>query len=66
MFEQTIDFEKLSVEEAKRDYPALWFTYRQYFSELSDEQIAIAVSVAVGTCPHCWEYPRGCKCWNDE
>ena len=60
-----IEFEKLSVEEAKQ-YPSLWVTYREQFRELSDEQVAIAVSIAVGTCSECREEPRGCECWNDE
>lgn len=60
-----IDFERLTVKEAKADYPYLWETCRHEFGRLSDEQIATIISITTGVCPYCWERPRKCSCWND-
>jgi hypothetical protein len=60
-----IPFERLSIEEAKQEYGALFFTFQQHFC-FSEEQSAKAVSIATGVCPYCWESERGCHCWNDE
>lgn len=46
-----IDFERLTVKEAKVEYPYLWETYRHEFSHLSDEQIATIISITTGFAP---------------
>jgi hypothetical protein len=65
MWKTVIPVEILSVEEVKEHYARLMFTFQQYFA-MSEEKSALAVSIAVGVCPHCWESSHGCQCWNDE
>ena len=60
----SLPVEKLSVEEARRDF-ALLFNLMQKRLNLDDEATAAAVSIAVGICPHCYDSSRGCKCCDD-
>lgn len=64
--EQVINFEPLSIEEVKKDYHVLFETYQYEFPNSTEREIAIMVSIAVGTCPHCHESNRYCQCWNDD
>lgn len=70
---ENVDLEKvvyvphLTIEESKSEYPYIFNTFRWTFMELSDEDIAEMVEIAVGICPHCHErMAMGCQCWNDE
>jgi len=62
---EIIQVEELTIEEAKECYSKLFSTFKEMLS-CSDIEATIAVSIAVGTCSHCLEYPIGCQCWNDE
>ena len=65
MIQRIIQVDRMSVDEARKDYGRLFFTFQQYLG-LNEEDSAIAVSIATGVCPHCWEEEYGCQCWNDE
>jgi hypothetical protein len=52
----------LPTATVRERYPDLWATYRERLPTLDDQQLATAVSVAVGVCLHCFEAPRGCSC----
>jgi len=69
------EFRHETVEGCQQEYPSLWATAKSSFPYLADDQIALVVSLVVGTCPHCHEAPStgtslqnmmGCQCWNDE
>lgn len=57
---------KFNVEDAKAEYPHLWDTFHSELPNLSDEDIATAISITTGVCSSCWERPNRCSCWNDE
>lgn len=59
------EFERLSIEEAARDYPHLWATIEKTL-HLTQSNIALMVSIVVGTCGACRDDASGCQCWNDE
>jgi hypothetical protein len=61
-----IKVKELTVEEAREQYPVLWDTYNATFLAESLASVAKMVSIAVGTCPHCWEKPVGCSCMKEE
>lgn len=63
--ETIIDVIVLPIDEAKHDYAHLFNTFQQLLT-LNDEQAALAVSITVGTCHHCYEKPKDCQCWNDQ
>lgn len=56
----------LTTSEAETEYSVLWETYSHYLPGLTHDQRAVAISIAVGTCPYCHEDTRDCQCWNDE
>lgn len=61
----TINYELIPLVEVKKDFEKLFNTFKTAI-DLTDEQVATAVSIATDACPHCWEHERGCQCWNDE
>lgn len=58
-------FEQLSIEEAARVHPRLWATIESTL-HLTQSNIALMVSIVVGTCGSCHDSEHGCQCWNDE
>ena len=65
-------FTRLTPEEAKAQYPALFATFKAEFSwsgiALSgnfDKMIAAMVSIAVTLCAECGNPPKECYCWQD-
>lgn len=48
------------------EYPALWLESERILPDLSDDDRARVVVLAVGTCMHCHAAGRDCQCWNDE
>ena len=70
---KSFPFKRLTPEEAKAQYPALFATFKAEFSwsglSLSgnfDKMIAAMVSIAVDVCPFCYEARKGCNCSRDE
>lgn len=61
-----INIKLLPIEEAKRDYPALWNTAKTVLPRLTQIELAAVVALVVGTCSHCHEDDSDCQCWNDE
>ena len=61
-----IEFERLSPEVAREEYPVLWYTAQQALPGLSDEHLALVVSLAVDLCPHCYAEDRWCSCSRDD
>jgi hypothetical protein len=62
---ETIDFELLTVQEA-REFPELWETIKRQSPTLTDDVIARLVSIAVDNCSVCHSENSRCQCWNDE
>lgn len=60
-----IPFENMSVEEAKKEFGMLMFTFQQQLC-CDEERAAKMVSIATGVCHSCWEAGSDCQCWNDE
>ena len=58
----TVDFRRLSTEEAPRSSPTLWNTARQALPDLPLEQVAIVASLASDTCQWCHAENRRCWC----
>lgn len=50
------EFERLSIEEASQRYPHLWATIESTL-HLTQSNIALMVSIAVGTCGTCANGP---------
>lgn len=61
-----INFEQLTIQDAKNNYEVLWNTFQENFPYLSDDGLSIAVSIAVDNCSTCHEENKSCQCWNDE
>lgn len=59
------EFKRLSIEEASQQYPRLWATIESTL-HLTQSNIALMVSIVVGTCGACHDRHSGCQCWNDE
>jgi hypothetical protein len=59
-------FERLTANEAQHDFSEVWQTAKTALPALTDEQLALVVSLVVDTCPYCHERNRDCACWNDE
>lgn len=58
--------EELTPIEAMNDYPAVWLTAEELLPELTADQLALVVSIAVDTCHVCHADDRSCQCWNDD
>ncbi len=33
---------------------------------MGSSNVESILEVVVDTCPHCWESPKPCSCWNDD
>lgn len=61
------EFEILSISEAKTIGDGeLWETARESLPNLTEDQLAIVVSLAADTCHVCHKDNGSCQCWNDE
>lgn len=60
------EFDRQSVDDARGIYPNLWRTAKHNLPTLTDEQVAIVVSLVVGTCPSCHDAEVGCYCTRDD
>lgn len=63
---KAFNFQRIPAAEAQKIYPALWATARQALPELSDEDLAVVVSLTVDTCHYCYEDSRPCGCARDD
>lgn len=63
--DNTFEFNRLSVDDARKE-TRLWNTARLALPGLTDEQIAVVVSLVMDTCPTCGENNRECRCWENE
>ncbi len=63
---QIIEIETRKIEELRTAYPNLYATYKHHLPSLTDEEIALAMSIATDICWSCRDSERGCQCWNDE
>lgn len=61
-----MNFERMSADTCRTEYPKLFEVYENLFPEMSDVAIALMVSVAVDVCPYCWKHLKPCHCWNDD
>jgi hypothetical protein len=60
------DIEPMSVESAIGYHSNLWRTAKHNLPTLTDEQLAVVVSLVVGTCPHCHDNELDCYCSRDD
>ena len=66
----------VSPDEADKANIIIWSRRHGYSDEilfikqlrecLSDKQIVAVLKVIDETCPHCWDGPSGCQCWNND
>ncbi len=60
-----IEFDRITVMDAKAKHPELWETAKVTLA-LDDNRTALIVSLVIGICGDCHEAELGCQCWNDE
>lgn len=65
-YSSIIRYNRLTIREAKAEYPTLWNTFLNEFPRLTEDDFAVMVAIAVDKCPYCHSATRSCKCWNDE
>ena len=58
--------EQITPDKARKDYPVLWAMVKERLQQLTDDEIAFIVSVAIGICHYCYESDSSCQCWNDD
>jgi len=60
------EFDEWTVDEAKERYRELWDTAVAALPGLTDEQIAIVVSLATNVCTGCHAHGDDCYCMRDD
>ena len=63
---EPFDIEELPAADAMKDHPELWLTAKGLLPELTDDQLALVVSLAADNCHVCHADSADCQCWNDE
>lgn len=60
------EFNQISHHELQNYYPNLWETIKKEFSELTINEWAKIASLVLGTCSHCHDNKKYCRCMFDE
>lgn len=56
----------ISLEDAAKDYSYVWNEMSNRLPNLSAEEKRRVIEIFANTCKSCFEFPIGCRCWDDD